>query len=106
MSGDVMNAQLSYNGTTLTLDNHGCEHASDFHHELDGEYSDDGGEHDGAGGFHGRHGRFDSDPGRSELDLQRRVESESSIDTDESDGDRSERAGGVELDCVEWGSQL
>ena len=87
-------------------DDHGCDHVKEFHDQLDGEHSDDGGEHDGAGGVHGRHGRVDGDSGRSELDLQHRVEHESAADTDEFGGDGGERAGGVELECVEWSDQL
>jgi hypothetical protein len=40
------------------------------------------------------------------LDLQYRVEHQSSTDTDESDGDGGEWTGGVELEWVEWGDEL
>ena len=106
LSGDVMNVQLSYDGTTLTLTITRCDYVEEFHDQLDGEHPDDGGEHDGAGGVHGRHGRVDGDSGRSELDLRDRVEHESAAGTDECDGDGGEWAGGVELECVEWSDQL
>ena len=85
---------------------HGRDDECEFHDQLDGEHSDGGGKHDGAGRVHRRLGRGYSDSRRSELDLQYRVEHESSTGTDEPGSDGGQRAGRVELECVEWGDEL
>ena len=57
-------------------------------------------------GFTGDSGAVDSWGENSELDLQIGSRHQSPTDTDEPGGDGGERAGGVELECVEWGDQL
>ncbi len=64
LSGDVMNVQLSYNGTTLTLTITDASTMKSFTTSWTVNIPTTVGRHDGAGGVHGRHGRGDGDSGR------------------------------------------